>query len=156
MRDFTWKCCDQRTGAQLATVVGGGRWASRGPNPLLQAQLGGLRMVPVPWLTSSKPAQMSRSPPPPPTPHTHRLTHTQTPPLLELSLDPSTKTKHSGDISYHKSSHRLFELVSLLSHLPCTTSFFLSLSPSVLPRGPERARSWCRPSFDTEHGQISE
>ena len=52
----------------------GGGGASRGPNPLLQAQLGGLRMVPVPWLTSSKPAQMSRSPPS----HTHWHTHTHT------------------------------------------------------------------------------
>lgn len=28
MQSFTWKCCDQKTGAQLATVVGGGwGWA---------------------------------------------------------------------------------------------------------------------------------
>lgn len=49
--------------------VGGG--VSRGPNPLLQAQLGGLRMVPVPWLTSSKPVQMSWSPSTHP-PHTRK------------------------------------------------------------------------------------
>lgn len=96
-------------------------------------------MVPVPWLTSSKPAQMSWSPsmqPLSPT-HTHIHTHTQIPPLFKLSLDPTTKTKHSGDISYHKSTHSLFELVSVLSHLPCSTSFFFVLPP--LAPGPDRA-----------------
>lgn len=109
----------------ISYCCGWGLRASRGPNPLLQAQLGGLRMVPVPWLTSSKPAQMSWSPPkhtpPPDDQHTH--THTQIPPLLKLSLDPATKTKHSGDISYHESTHSLFELVSVVSHLLCSTSF---------------------------------
>lgn len=95
---------------------------------------GGLRMVPVPWLTSSKPAQMSWSPSTHlPITNTHTDTHTQIPPLLKLSLDPTTKTKHSGDISYHKSTHPLFELVSLVSHLLCSTSFFLFLGLSVFP-----------------------
>ncbi len=116
--------------SSISYCCGWGRRASRGPNPLLQAQLGGLRMVPVPWLTSSKPAQMSWSPSThPPITNTHTLKY---PLLLELSLDPTTKTKHSGDISYHKSTHPLFELVSLVSHLLCNTPFFLFPGPSVL------------------------
>lgn len=119
--------------SSISYCCGWGLRASRGPNPLFQAQLGGLRMVPVPWLTSSKPAQMSWSPSMHPQSPTHIHTHTQIPPLLKLSLDPTTKTKHSGDISYHKSTHLLFELVSVVSHLLCSTSLFLFLCPSLLP-----------------------
>ncbi len=71
--------------SSISYCCGWGRWASGGPNPLLQAQLGGLRMVPVPWLTSSKPVQMSWSPSThPPITNTHK--HSPKYPLSANSL----------------------------------------------------------------------
>lgn len=69
--------------SSISYCCGWGRRVSRGPNPLLQAQLRGLRMVPVPWLTSSKLAQMSWSPSiHPPITNTHTLKY----PLFSNSL----------------------------------------------------------------------
>lgn len=95
----------------ISYCCGWGWRVSRGPNPFLQAQLGGLRMVPVPWLTSSKPVQMSWSPP----------THTALKKALffKLSLDFSTKTKHSGDTSYHPVF--VYLISHLLPHVSCSS-----------------------------------
>lgn len=122
---------DQSAGAQLATVVGvgvaWGGWGVGGErcvcvggvrNPLLPAQLGGLRMVPVPWLTPSKPGADVLIP-----------LHTRiTPPPhhLQPSLDPAAKTKHSGDTSYHKSTHPL-PLIWYLWYLSSSASLGLFL-----------------------------
>lgn len=118
----------------ISYCCGWGRRASRGPNPLLQAQLGGLRMVPVPWLTSSKPAQMSWSPS-----HTHRSpTHTQIPPSPRTLSWPHNQNKAlrwhflSQEHSPCSLNWYLWYLISSAVHLSC---------PLCLPSGPERAPS---------------
>lgn len=103
----------------ISYCCGWGWRESRGPNPLLQAKLGGLRMVPVPWLTSSKPAQMSWSPS-----NTHP-SHTQASPLSSSNslLTPQPKQSTRWYLLSWEHSSSLFELVSLVSHLLCSTSF---------------------------------
>lgn len=105
----------------------GGRRVSRGPNPLLQAKLGGLRLVPVPWLTSSKPTQMSWSP----FTHTHPSATLKNPLSSNSLLTPQPKQSTqvislitralAGSLNWY-----LWYLISL-----CSTSFFLFLGPYV-------------------------
>lgn len=141
--------------SSISYCCGWGRRVSRGPNPFLQAQLGGLRMVPVPWLTSSKPAQMSWSPSTHP-PITNTQTHTQIPPSLWTLSWPHNQNKalRWHFLSQEHSPALWIGISAISSPLQC---IFLSLSWSLrLASGPERAHSWYRLSLDTEHGQISE
>lgn len=139
----------------ISYCCGWGRSASRGPNPLLQAKLGGLRMVPVPWLTSSKPAQMSGSPPP----HTHSAltsthTHSKAPSPRTLSWPHNQNKALRWYLLSQEHSPALWIGISGISSP--LQYIFLSLSWSLCPpSGPERAPFPCRLSFDTEHGQIS-
>lgn len=141
--------------SSISYCCGWGLRASRGPNPLFQAQLGGLRMVPVPWLTSSKPAQMSWSPSMHPQSPTHIHTHSNTSSPQTLSWPHNqNKALRWHFLSQEHSPALWIGICGISSPLQY---IFISLSLSLsLASGPERAHSWYRLSFDTERGLISE
>lgn len=120
--------------SSISYCCGWGLRASRGPNPLLQAQLGGLRMVPVPWLTSSKPAQMSWSPlhthtHTPNDQHTYAHSNTSSPQTLSWPLN-QNKALRWHFLSQEHSLALWFGICGISSPPPY---IFLFLRPTPLP-----------------------
>lgn len=104
--------------SSISYCCGWGLRESRGPNPLLQTQLRGLRMVPVPWLTSSKAYADVLIPPPPHLQHTDTRSNTSSNSLLTPQSKQSTRVTFLITRALPDS----FESVSAVSHLPCSSS----------------------------------
>ena len=84
MRDFTWKCCDQRTGAQLATVVGGGAVGEQRSKSSLAGPAGGIKNGSCPVADLFKACADVQIPP--------TTTNTTHPPTHTHSNTPSPRT----------------------------------------------------------------
>lgn len=143
MWGFTWKCNDQKTGAQLATVVGGGLRARRGPKSSLPGSAGWIKSGSCPVADLFKAcADVLSSPqhnlqaPPQSLFKTKTKIHKKSPSLLRHSLDPCNQNIALRWFSNHQGTRLPFDCVSeTVSHtLLRSLSLFLKC-PFVCPAG---------------------
>lgn len=146
MQDFKWKHCDHWS--SISYCCGWG-WREQAEVQILSCRpsWGGLKIVPVPRLTSSVPAQMSWSPSTHPPLSKTRTQKTHSPWTLSW---PHNQNKA---LRWHPLSQEHSPTLWIgISGISSTLQYiFLSCSwCSCFPFGPEMISSQCHLSFETE------
>lgn len=151
MQGFTWKYCDHWS--SISYCCGWGWRASRGPNPLLWAQLGGIKNGSCPEADLFKACTDVLSPI-----HTTTLqqdTHSKIPSPWTLSWPHNQNKALRWHLLSQEHSPTLWIGISGISSTQQYIFLSCSWSP-CLPFGPEMTPSQCQLSFETENCQFSE
>lgn len=151
MQDFKWKHCDHWS--SISYCCGWGWRARRGPNPLLPAQLGGIKNCSCPEADLFSACTDVLIPLHTPTPQ--QDTHSKTPSPWTLSWPHNQNKALRWHLLSQEHSPTLWIGISGISST--LQYIFLSCSwCSCFPFGPEMVSSQCHLSFETERNQFSQ